>query len=142
MYPDYKYSPRKPGQKKKRQSRKSTQAAAAAAAAATEIIEPNFDFNSFSDSTTIAQDNDLPKEPSASAITTDINKAFPVNAIPHPEAIASPFEFARQDILTTQFGVEDLHVDLDTFMDAYGFRCGADMDATLAPFFDPEAGLY
>jgi hypothetical protein len=142
MFPDYKYSPRKPGQKKKRQSRKATKFAVTAAPLATETLGQMFDFNSFPDLSSTALGNSVATTMTANGTTTNIDDAIATDAAPFDAMGSSPSEFARQGTLVDQFGFEDLHADLDNFMDACGFRNGADMDATLAPFFDPENGLY
>jgi transcription factor SOX7/8/10/18 (SOX group E/F) len=146
LHPDYKYSPRKPGQKKKRQSRKAKQAAAAVAGTTT------LDFASV---------------PAVSMTTTEINSTFAnvadmdfgsfdnVSANDVPELMDSiPFlsfgqhgnvlvpqvpdtESLRQDRLQVELAA-DLGANsfYDMFSDeAFAFRSGADGSATLPSIY-------
>ncbi|KAF2176177.1 hypothetical protein K469DRAFT_700290 [Zopfia rhizophila CBS 207.26] len=105
LHPDYKYSPRKPGQKKKRQSRKAIQAAVStsfpeasmltsnfnpvseasikasiSSAPATDFRLEIFDFNSFPGTSMLTPDTNPTSEAAANVFTTHIGNALPSDA--------------------------------------------------------------
>ncbi|KAF2271659.1 uncharacterized protein EI97DRAFT_387400 [Westerdykella ornata] len=86
LYPDYKYSPRKPGEKKKRQSRKRAKTAARSSTnsvspASTSSASPQldiFDFNSFPELVPLAADTAPTSSAAetASGVTSDLSNIF------------------------------------------------------------------
>ncbi|KAF2477309.1 HMG-box [Lindgomyces ingoldianus] len=97
MYPQYKYNPRKPGQKKKRQSRKA--------------IEAAVNFNSFPDTTMSAFDV---SQAAKNDITAHISDTLPSDAVELAESMASQSpssnmfhdaELLRQGRLEEEFNV-------------------------------------
>lgn len=158
MYPDYKYNPRKPGEKKKRQSRKSMKAAANAATLnhagpSTAMSEREiFDFNSFPDNVVFSSGSTTASE--SAALTLDmpnINNILssdvlqPVQTMPVQTPVARASmpavqlyyaETLRQERLEAEFG--NVFNAYDAGQDGFAFRDGAEEDATLAPTFsDP-----
>ncbi|KAL6163403.1 Mating-type protein MAT-2 [Exserohilum turcicum] len=146
QHPDYKYSPRKPGEKKKRQSRKAKRAAAASTAP--EVLQFQLSPH-LTKSTPEVTDKPLPtpnniapgpnntftENPSKSFDSTSFQEVFP-----QPPMAADLFydaESIRHGLLDAEFGIG---FDMDnTFAlfddDMFGFRDGADGDATLPAFF-------
>ncbi|KAF1961078.1 hypothetical protein CC80DRAFT_402450 [Byssothecium circinans] len=151
MYPNYKYAPRKPGQKKKRQSRKSTQSAAVTSPAQTATAMPTIvDFNSFLNSTPSMSTTGTDLTTAADAIATNINSTLPTGVTSlaetnsndgHDEsqmAFAFEFqdlEFGRHDLLEGQFGAT---FGPDIFNDeTFAFRDDADRTVTMpSPYTD------
>ncbi|KAF2440565.1 hypothetical protein P171DRAFT_368259 [Karstenula rhodostoma CBS 690.94] len=143
MYPDYKYTPRKPGEKKKRQSRKAAQAAMAATAPANitgqgEIhlpsssvvsampLPPNEDFRTASDDMS-SNINDSLFGVAGQPIEAD-------NASSQQGLSFHNDEMVRQDLLDFEFGSS---FDFDYLVfgdDDCAFRYGADASATLPAF--------
>ncbi|KAF2241307.1 hypothetical protein BU26DRAFT_440902 [Trematosphaeria pertusa] len=118
-YPDYKYTPRKPGQKKKRQSRKATQAAAAAAA------------------TTTGAANIIPTLAAGdTAITANVTGGLAggdTQGLTMQPAQFPDMESMRHGQLEEEFGGD---FTVDFFADeTFAFRDGADESATLPSFF-------
>jgi hypothetical protein len=144
MYPDYKYTPRKPGQKKKRQSRKVAQAAMAANPGA-DLATPG----------TIPQASlpDMSSMPFTPIVETDavtmdifdnITDSMSGGAVRSIETDdvtpqqGPPFhdnEIVRQNLLDIEFGSS---FDFNSFVlfgdEAYAFRDGADASITLPSF--------
>lgn len=155
MYPGYKYSPRKPGQKKKRQSRKAKEAAIAATATALVVSTPPaaqeiFDFNDFPGDAVFGVDASAVSEAATTAIATNVDTLFnPAEAAVTTDLVSADLdsttlqdqehdlryaEYYRQARLELEFGAMPMW---DTEMtganggDATAFRTGADEDATL-----------
>lgn len=146
QHPDYKYSPRKPGEKKKRQSRKAKRSAVSAAGTDRLL------FSAVSN-TTMIQMPDLAIEPTP---TTKIDAANFGDSFSDNTLIANPVEFfgmPPQDLTSIDF-VHDSesyrHNRLETefalsfgtglefnFLsdEAFAFRAGADDGATLPSIF-------
>nr|AAR04475.1 HMG DNA binding protein [Stemphylium sp. EGS45-031] len=147
QHPDYKYSPRKPGEKKKRQSRKAKRAAATTAAP--EV----FSFQITPAITKSAPEPALEPMPAANNIIADMGNNFTQNASQYFEPTGF-FEAFPQMPMATDFvydaesirhGLLDAEFALDFGMDTtfalfndetFAFRDGADGDATLPAFFD------
>lgn len=151
-HPDYKYSPRKPGEKKKRQSRKAKQAPAFAA-------DPSaFDITPVPELTALARNDhvfdslaqvstsavcEIPMDFGA-ALATDVAQLMePTTLLGLNIDELTPVEFLhdseslRHDRLEAEFGA-----DLDGLMpfdlygeEAFAFRAGADGDATLPSIY-------
>jgi hypothetical protein len=163
MHPDYKYSPRKPGEKKKRQSRKAKQAAAVATTAAgtpgttiSEIttavgadvtvaptvtaaveLQP-FDFNSPLDS--VAFDNASLLEVDFGRNYTDVNNTivndFGELTVSSPVEQEMISEYLRQGHLYNEFDGDSLMNDPFDMTVGDHFALGADVNATLPLFPD------
>ncbi|CAO2657665.1 Nn.00g037910.m01.CDS01 [Neocucurbitaria sp. VM-36] len=149
QHPDYKYTPRKPGEKKKRQSRKAKRAAAAAAAAG---MEP-FTFQSFSDmKATSTPANSLIHTMSADTLPTSGGNIFVNDAVQltepathlsllpqtsRPDASFHDSESLRHGRLENEFGVDFGITDPLEFFheEAFAFRAGADGNATLPSIY-------
>ena len=146
MYPDYKYSPRKPGQKKKRQSRKATQAIKAkktSQATQSSIIGP-FQPGSTSDYS-VGTHNEV----AYNAIVDNLSDSL-IGATLSPfgyfdeTGVTGSFlpddrpgrdlEITRQDLMDEELN-ESSHQDMygmDTIGDEFvRFRQGADLNSTL-----------
>ncbi|KAF9735304.1 hypothetical protein PMIN02_002128 [Paraphaeosphaeria minitans] len=151
MYPDYKYTPRKPGLKKKRQSRKVAQAAMAATAPANITLQgeiqssspmdaSTMDFTPVDDFGTVSDDFGTASDDMASIINDSLSGGAvqQIEAVDASSQQGPPFhdnEIARQDILDIEFGSSIDFNSLDLFGDdAFAFRAGADASATLPPF--------
>jgi hypothetical protein len=150
QHPDYKYSPRKPGQKKKRQSRKAKRAAMAAAG--TKIL----DFNSVSSFTQSPVETNMEPAVTADAVPADTVDSFVNDAA----QIADPidlFDFnipdepmnidflrdaetLRHDRLEAEFGAAfDMEMPFDMFGDdALAFRAGANNNVTLPGYYSDD----
>nr|AAR04483.1 HMG DNA binding protein [Stemphylium loti] len=147
QHPDYKYSPRKPGEKKKRQSRKAKRAAAAASAP--EVLNSQL-------TPTITKSALEPIReplPTASNIIADMGNIFTENAsqyfestsfheafpqMPMTANFVHDAESIRHDLLDAEFAIDfDMDTTFALFNDAtFAFRDGADGDATLPAFFE------
>ncbi|KAF1934333.1 MAT1-2-1 [Didymella exigua CBS 183.55] len=151
-HPDYKYSPRKPGEKKKRQSRKSKQASTFAADASL------LDFSPIPDLTALAH-NDLEataivRPPTSSGYESSIDfgttYAADVAQLMEPatlwdmdmEALVAveylhESESLRHDRLEAEFGADlESTIPFDLFgEEAFAFRAGADGNATLPSIY-------
>lgn len=140
MNPDYKYRPRKAGEKKKRVSRKAREAAAAAAAG-TEAF--NIAQASLVSNTEVT---------AASSVTIDINNGFANDIVQAMDSTAlfglqqqglafndqsHDAESLRHDRLHAEFDTTfDLNMPLGQFEgDAFAFRAGADNNATLPSIY-------
>jgi hypothetical protein len=150
LHPNYKYSPRKPGEKKKRQSRKAKQAAAAAAAATAE-----------------SQSFDVPSVPDMTLTTLDTTGTFTAasgeNNTTNDNIFVGDFaslvdqslffgleldglavgnqlhdsESLRHDRLQAEMGAElDANIPFELFGDEpFAFRAGANSNATLPTIY-------
>lgn len=144
MYPDYKYSPRKPGQKKKRQSRKSALAAMAVTAPGDITLQGQIHLPSPSDiATTLLAPTENFGTASDDMVCIINDSLFggavqPIEADNASSQQALPFhdnEIARQNILDIELGSSFDFDSLDFFGDeACAFRDGADASATLPSF--------
>jgi len=144
QHPDYRYSPRKPGEKKKRQSRKANRAVALG----TEF----FNFQSFANTTTLAPDSYLIPTTIPDNVTTSLGDIFdgdtaqPVESVtfletdlqqPLPIDYTHDSESFRHDRLEAEFAA-DLGTNMPFYMyneDAFAFRDGADGNATLPSIY-------
>lgn len=151
VHPDYKYSPRKPGEKRKRQSRKTKQAPAFAA-------DPGlFSFSPIPESAAFAH-NDLdllsPAEtlPLADEVSVNFGDAFTaeVTRLVEPTTLLGmeiddlvPVDYLhdseslRHDRLEAEFGFDqDEIMPFEQFgEEAFAFRAGADGNATLPSIY-------
>ncbi|KAK7188723.1 hypothetical protein DPSP01_005624 [Paraphaeosphaeria sporulosa] len=144
MYPDYKYAPRKPGQKKKRQSRKAAQAAMAATVPANITLQGEIHLPSPMDVSTMdftQVDNFGTASDDIALIIHDSLSGGAVQPVEAGDASSRqepPFhdnEIARQDMLDIELGSSFGFGSLDLFGDeAFAFRDGADASATLPSF--------
>lgn len=144
MYPDYKYTPRKPGQKKKRQSRKAAQAAMTATVPAGVTLQGEIHLPAPLDVSTMdftPADNFGTASDDMSSIIHDslsVGAVQPIEANDVSSQQVLPFrdnEIARHDVLDIEFGSSFDFGSLDFFGDeAFAFRNGADASATLPPF--------
>lgn len=141
QHPDYKYSPRKPGEKKKRQSRKAKRAALAAAQAENidfpiadmtmHAIDGNFSSESFVaaelDNTGAMLNNDL------GLITTATGLLDVMPDEPASTQLFHDAELLRHARLESEFeNMFELGMPFDLLDDgALAFRAGADNNATL-----------
>nr|AAR00956.1 HMG DNA binding protein [Stemphylium sp. EGS48-074] len=147
QHPDYKYSPRKPGEKKKRQSRKAKRVAAATTAP--EVLN----FQLTSTITTPAPEPICEPLPSANNIIADMGNTFTENASHYFESTGFPETFAQMpitanfvhDAKSIRHGLLDAEFAIDFDMDTtfalfndetFAFRDSADRDATLPAFFE------
>ncbi|KAI8937566.1 hypothetical protein NX059_005281 [Plenodomus lindquistii] len=147
QHPDYKYSPRKPGEKKKRQSRKAKRAAASAIGIDVFNLEmtpetgmlsqmqlPQFDFD-FTTPATTTLGNMVESYTDGTAYFND--PADLMGVIPQEFSVgyAHDAETLRHARLADEFEVEfDSTLQLDVDGDFLGFRDGADGNATLPAF--------
>lgn len=152
MHPDYKYSPRKPGEKKKRQSRKPKQTPTFAADPSLFIFSPTPDLTVSSNNhpepattlqlptsavyespmdfdTTFAADVAHLMEPTTLS-GTGMEDLVPVEYLHESESL-------RHDRLEAEFGAElDCIMPFDLFgEEAFAFRDGADGNATLPSIY-------
>nr|AAR04481.1 HMG DNA binding protein [Stemphylium sp. EGS49-037] len=147
QHPDYKYSPRKPGEKKKRQSRKAKRAAAATAAPKV------LNFQLTPTITTSTPEPICEPLPTASNIIADMGNIFTENASQYFESTGFPESFTQMpmtanfvhDAESIRHGLLDAEFAFDFDMDTtfalfndetFAFRDGADGDATLPAFFE------
>ncbi|CAI6335829.1 unnamed protein product [Periconia digitata] len=152
IYPDYKYNPRKPGQKKKRQSRKQAAAAATTAAQVTEptAVEPVntapeiVDFNDFIGIIPTVAFGGMRTEFAADAIASNVTDFLAGDIISNGNqgqgmqfAVSQDLhygnELLRQQALEEEFriGFEQTLMD-----DNFAFVDGANEDVTLPAFQD------
>jgi hypothetical protein len=144
MYPDYKYTPRKPGQKKKRQSRKAAQAAMAANPQAEPTAPRNIPQTSLPDFSSMpltpTRQTSSPSMDMFDNIADSMSGGAvrPIEADDASSQQGPPFhdnEIARQDLLDIEL---DSSFDFDSFDlfgdEAYAFRDGADASITLPSF--------
>jgi hypothetical protein len=140
-HPNYKYSPRKPGEKKKRQSRKAKQAAAASAPQTFNIASvPEVRLTAFDTSIDFATAPEVSTASAQAMFTIDLGEfTGPMPFFGSDEAglpIASQLydvESLRHDRLHSEFdSALDAHNTFELFAgDAFAFRAGADGNATL-----------
>jgi hypothetical protein len=146
QHPNYKYSPRKPGEKKKRQSRKAKQATADTAT--TSIIDfasvPDMTPMLFHADTTFFHAFDTNNTVPYDVFTGDFARlASPVPFLElQPEATAvegqlHEAESVRHDRLHAEFNGElDANMTFELFgEEAFAFRAGADGNATLPSIY-------
>jgi hypothetical protein len=146
QHPDYKYTPRKPGEKKKRQSRKSKRASAAATVP--EVLNFQLTPNIPSTSPSSTYEPALPVEDIAAdvgnAFTDDLAQLFePANVFDMfaQDPISADFtydsESFRHGRLDEEFGMDfDMNANFALLDDeAFAFRDGADGNAILPAFF-------
>jgi hypothetical protein len=155
MHPNYKYSPRRPGQKKKRAAAAAAAIAAIADATAVAVTAVTTTagttelgaFNFASPPDMVAFDNDFSFEIDFGRDHTDVSNTVVNNF--EQLTVSSPSdrpeqegllnnneiwpEFFRQDHLYTELG-EDLIMDEMANDDFFALRDGADINATLLPF--------
>jgi transcription factor SOX7/8/10/18 (SOX group E/F) len=150
VHPDYKYSPRKPGEKKKRQSRKAKQAPTFAADTSL------FDFSPVPELATFTHDTPsigITEGPSTvSRAPVDFGAAFTADMaqLMQPTTLLSmemedlvPIDFLhdsetlRHDRLEAEFGADlEGTMPFDLFgEEAFAFRAGADGNATLPSIY-------
>ncbi|KAJ4358529.1 uncharacterized protein N0V89_003113 [Didymosphaeria variabile] len=147
MYPDYKYSPRKPGQKKKRQSRKAARAAMTATAPA--HITPSGEIHSASQSdiSPVSVGFDVDTFAASENILDNINDTLFGGSVQMSEVDDAPSqqgplfhdnETARHNMLEVELD-PDFDFDPYDFLgdEGYAFRDGADASITL-PCFTSE----
>jgi hypothetical protein len=154
-YPDYKYAPRKPGQKKKRQSRKAVQAAISAPAVTAETAiavpavtaEPEIiDFNSFMDSSPFDDTPEVCFDGAVHSITSiasevsssldraigDYNAYYGVQQVDSSEDFHN-LEFVRHEMLESQFNSD---LSLEYFEDeTQAFRTEANRNVSMLYFY-------
>jgi hypothetical protein len=132
IYPDYKYQPRKAGEKKKRQSRKAKQAAAAAAAESETLTFASAADVSMTDSSNI--NNSLASDLAQVADSAAVFGLEQSDTLLDDQLHAT--ELIRQDRLHTEFTSEfSMNMPINLFGgEAFGFRTGADGSATLPLF--------
>jgi hypothetical protein len=146
QHPNYKYSPRKPGEKKKRQSRKAKQVAATVAVP--EII----DFGSVPDMTTLTLDTDTAVTNVFDGSTGNVDSVLTSSVA----QLTSPISFFG--LQHEGMAIEDKHHDTESLRhgrlqaefngglgvntfpelfgeEAYAFRAGADGNATLPSIY-------
>ncbi|KAF2856570.1 hypothetical protein T440DRAFT_383292 [Plenodomus tracheiphilus IPT5] len=146
QHPDYKYSPRKPGEKKKRQSRKAKRATASAVG--TEV----FNLQMIPDTSILQSQLPLGYNVPASTTHSDMTNSFVgeaayfhdpaefIGSLPQGElsiGYVHDAEALRHARLADEFEADgvDATLQLDQFDDEYlAFRDGADGNATLPPF--------
>nr|AEZ02225.1 mating type protein MAT2 [Alternaria botrytis]AIE44395.1 MAT2 [Alternaria botrytis] len=146
QHPDYKYSPRKPGEKKKRQSRKAKRASAVATVP--EVLNFQLTPNIATTSPSLTYEPALP----VNDITADIGNAFTDDfaQLFEPANVLDTFaqdsvsvdltydsESFRHGRLDEEFGM-DFNMDATFALlddEAFAFRDGADGDAILPAFF-------
>nr|ADE44119.1 MAT1 [Alternaria brassicicola]ADE44120.1 MAT1 [Alternaria brassicicola]BAJ10498.1 mating type protein MAT1-2-1 [Alternaria brassicicola]BAJ10499.1 mating type protein MAT1-2-1 [Alternaria brassicicola] len=146
QHPDYKYSPRKPGEKKKRQSRKAKRASAAA------TVPEVLNFQLAPNLASALPSSTYELAPSVSDITANVRNDFtddltqlfePANVF---EVFAQDSVYAdltydsesfRHGRLDEEFGMDfDMNANFALLDDeAFAFRDGADGDAILPAFF-------
>jgi len=145
QHPDYKYSPRKPGQKKKRQSRKAKRAAATKTSQEASKLQPIPNITAVSTVVgTLALTGDGALDGVGNAPIGDFHHLFESDNIleqASQELMTANFreaESMRQVQLEEEFGEFDFDRLLALFdeQQAFAFRDGADNDATLPAFFD------
>nr|BAA75903.1 MAT2 [Alternaria alternata] len=146
QHPDYKYTPRKPGEKKKRQSRKVKRASAAATVP--EVLNFQLTPNIPSTSPSSTYEPALPVQDIAAdvgnAFTDDLAQVFePANVfdIFAQDSTSADFtydsESFRHSRLDEEFGMDfDMNANFALLDDeAFAFRDGADGNAILPAFF-------
>lgn len=150
--PDYKYSPRKPGEKKKRQSRKAKQAPTFAADSSL------FDISSVPEPTTLAHTDDQPMSLASlsqtaiydapidfgTMLAADVAQLMTPPSQSNAQAdnlIPAQYLHDAESIRHSRLEAE-LGADLEGIMpfdlfgeEAFAFRAGADGDATLPSFY-------
>ncbi|ENI09744.1 hypothetical protein COCC4DRAFT_125132 [Bipolaris maydis ATCC 48331] len=147
QHPNYKYTPRKPGEKKKRQSRKSKRAAAMTTAP--EVLQFQLSPKLIPTVPEVTDEPPLAANPVTAngnnACPEDVSNCFDPNVFPeiYPEApMAADFfynaESIRHSLLDTEF---DIDFNMDTTFALFddemlAFRDGADGDATLPSLFE------
>jgi hypothetical protein len=133
QHPNYKYNPRKPGEKKKRQSRKVKQATAAA-------VGPGiFDFASVPDMTMRAFDTSTLVNANITEVDNSLHQILdPISFGLDLESIAADGQFydaesLRHERLQAEFDAGiDTDMALELFSEgAFALRAGADGNATL-----------
>jgi hypothetical protein len=149
LHPDYKYSPRKPGQKKKRQSRKAKRAAAVATGPEVlnfQLAVPAAKSDTVTDSMVVSNTgmNDMgnmftgfPEFNSDTGFPEFLAQGPAVDFVHDAESL-------RHDRLNAEFGNaefdNDFVMDMSIAMlgddESVAFRTGANGDATLPSFFD------
>jgi transcription factor SOX7/8/10/18 (SOX group E/F) len=146
QHPDYKYSPRKPGEKKKRQSRKAKRASAVATAP--EVLNFQLTSNIETASPRLTCESALP----VNDVTANVGNAF-TNDFAQLFEPANVFDTFAQDSVSVdlaycsesfrhgrldeEFGM-DFNIDATFALlddEAFAFRDGADGDAILPAFF-------
>nr|AEZ02221.1 mating type protein MAT2 [Ulocladium sp. XGZ-2011c] len=146
QHPDYKYSPRKPGEKKKRQSRKAKRASAVATVP--EVLNFQLTSNIETASPRLTCESALP----VNDVTADVGNAF-TNDFAQLFEPANVFDTFAQDSVSVdlaycsesfrhgrldeEFGM-DFNIDATFALlddEAFAFRDGADGDAILPAFF-------
>ncbi|CAN9244952.1 unnamed protein product [Alternaria sp. RS040] len=146
QHPDYKYTPRKPGEKKKRQSRKAKRASAAATVP--EVLNFQLTPSIPSTSPSSTYEPALPVQDiaadAANAFTDDLAQFFePANVfdIFAQDSTSADFiydsESFRHGRLDEEFGMDfDINANFALLDDeAFAFRDGADGNAILPAFF-------
>nr|AEZ02214.1 mating type protein MAT2 [Alternaria brassicae-pekinensis] len=146
QHPDYKYSPRKPGEKKKRQSRKAKRASAVATVP--EVLNFQLTSNIETTSPRLTCESALP----VNDVTADVGNAFtndfaqlfePANVFDTFAQDSASVDLAycsesfRHGRLDEEFGM-DFNIDATFALlddEAFAFRDGADGDAILLAFF-------
>ncbi|KAF1841441.1 HMG DNA binding protein [Cucurbitaria berberidis CBS 394.84] len=140
QHPDYKYSPRKPGEKKKRQSRKAKRAASVATG-----MEA-FNFQLASDMTTSTTDTSLIPTVAADTVAANVGEvlvAEPFTLVemspetPMPTGYVHDSESLRHNRLEAEFGLDfGIEMPFELFgEEAFAFRAGADGNATLPSIY-------
>jgi len=126
MYPDYKYQPRKAGEKKKRQSRK-TKPAAATAAAAQSVTTPFAIVADIIAATSSDVDHGFINSPTPPVDPLDIFATEQQEQAVRDQLYAT--ESLRQDRLQAEFDFDfDFNLDFPTDLfaeNAFGFRTDA-----------------
>lgn len=144
MYPDYKYTPRKPGQKKKRQSRKAARAAMTATAPADIAMPSEISSASPANASPMSMTYGMDTATASQDIFDNISDGLvggPVQSIDASDAQSQPGsphdETTRHDLLDIEFesGFDFDFDQFDLFGDeGYAFRDGADASITLPCF--------
>jgi hypothetical protein len=140
LHPDYKYSPRKPGEKKKRQSRKAKRAAAVATGP--EVL--NFQLASTTATSDTATDSTIAFNTVMDDVDNTFNDDFTqINGGTDFFDFFTHSESVRHDRLKTEFENAEFGSDLVMDMsialfddETSAFCMGADADATLPSFDD------
>jgi hypothetical protein len=139
-HPNYKYSPRKPGEKKKRQSRKAKQAAAASASQTFNIASvPEVSLTAFDTNVDFATAPEVNTASAQAMFTIDLDEFtgpmpfFESDEAGLPASQLHNAESLRHDRLLSEFdSALDANNTFELFAgDAFAFRAGADGNATL-----------
>jgi hypothetical protein len=143
LHPDYKYNPRRPGEKKKRQSRKAKQAAEQAA-----MEEQAFDFSSPPEMTpatigtriglmTASEANNTSEDNFLDGDFASLTNQATFFGLEQDVLALHDSESLRHDRLQAEVGPElDANILFDMFGEEhYAFRAGADGNATLTSVY-------